>query len=255
MNKAIDVATHETLTWVRGELGLGSKRILEVGCGRGEVAVGLVRDGHEVVAIDTDADCVAHARSLGVTAYVMEFPHTGAEIASKPFDVVLFARVLHHIGELSLACERAASLLAPGGKVVLEDFAWERVDEETAAWIFDLFCMGRTLGFVPDDAWNWDAEPMAFWREAFVEHKLHTGDAMLSALARQFVIGSTATAPYIYRWFAQYLEHRDGGYALTRAILDAEVDRIETAALVPVGLRAVATKASPTGQSAPGGER
>ncbi len=41
-------------------------RILEIGCGAGELAACLFKDGYEVVAIDSDCDSIAVAQSRGV---------------------------------------------------------------------------------------------------------------------------------------------------------------------------------------------
>lgn len=242
--KPVDIATQHTLSWLCRELGPSPKRILEVGCGRGEVAAGLAGQGHSVVAIDARADCVEQARSLGVTAFVLEFPQVTPEIGADPFDAVLFARVLHHIERLSVACERTESLLAPGGKVLLEDFAWERVDATTASWFFSLLRVFRALGCVPDDEWNWDAAPLDAWREPFIEHRLHAGEPMLQALRERFSLQAIDGVPYAYRWFADYLEHDNRGADVTESLFHSEAELIGTGMLVPIGLRAVALNSS-----------
>ncbi|MDX1517042.1 MAG: methyltransferase domain-containing protein [Woeseiaceae bacterium] len=244
MKLAIDVPTAHTISWLRQELGPTPRRILEVGCGRGDVAAALVREGHDVVAIDSDSDCIEYARSLGVTAHVAEFPLVGPEIGDRPFGTVLFTRVLHHIEQLAPACKRAESLLVADGTVLLEDFAWESVNGTTAAWIIGMLRVGRALGIVPADEWNWDAEPLDGWRQPYIEHGLHAGKAMLQALADHLVIESSTGAPYAYRWFARYLEDHENGYDTTQAVLDAEAQLIGAGAIVPIGLRAVARKRS-----------
>jgi len=47
---------------------------LEVGCGTGELAARLSKDGYSVVAIDTDRDSVAAALRLDVNARVATWP-------------------------------------------------------------------------------------------------------------------------------------------------------------------------------------
>ena len=61
-------ATAYTLGFVRDSLPKGSRSILEVGCGDGALAVALMGEGYDVLAIGNDGDCVKKARALGVNA-------------------------------------------------------------------------------------------------------------------------------------------------------------------------------------------
>ena len=60
-----------------------------------------------------------------------EFTGTG------PFDAVLANRALHHIPDLAGALERVARLLRPGGRLIVHEHAWERMDEPTARWYLE----------------------------------------------------------------------------------------------------------------------
>ena len=216
MPTSADIPTDRTLAWLRSELGGRPCRILEVGCGRGEVAAGLIGQGHDVLAIDVDPECIERARERGVPAEVGQFPRV-PDSPDQRFDAVLFGRVLHHIESLSAACRRCD-------------------------WFWGLLRVGRDLGIVPADEWNWDAVPLDGWREPSREHGLHTGAAMLEALAERFDPEPSTGAPYAYRWFARYLEGDPRGHAVTRAIYDTEVALIEAESIVPIGLRAAARK-------------
>ncbi len=51
------VPTRETVEFIQGHIvDLGPCQLLEVGCGFGQVAAALGRLGHEVVAVESDAD-------------------------------------------------------------------------------------------------------------------------------------------------------------------------------------------------------
>src|SRR5207247_2535935 len=50
------------------------------------------------------------------------------------FDAVLFTRSLHHIHPLDEAVRHAADCLANGGRIIVEDFAYECADEQTLRW-------------------------------------------------------------------------------------------------------------------------
>src|SRR5437899_7997835 len=122
--------TRYTYDFVKRFLPPGCHRILEVGCGEGEVAACLTQDGYAVIAIDSDRDSVAAARQLGVDARVATWP----DFDEGHFDVVLFIRSLHHIHPLDESVRHAASSLAEGGLIIVEDFAYESTDEKTLRW-------------------------------------------------------------------------------------------------------------------------
>ena len=57
--RPIDVPTRETVEFLAAHVSHGAS-LLEVGCGRGEVARLLGDGGYRVVAIDAEPDAVAH---------------------------------------------------------------------------------------------------------------------------------------------------------------------------------------------------
>ena len=56
--------TKVTYDFVQQKLPVHARRVLEVGCGSGELAARLHHHGVSVVAIDSDRDCVAAARPV-----------------------------------------------------------------------------------------------------------------------------------------------------------------------------------------------
>ena len=97
-------------------------RVLEVGCGRGQLALALAAAGHSVVAIDPDAPqgSIFHRVSLE------EF------IAEEPFDAVVASRSLHHVHDLARGVDRIAELLRPAGVLVVNEHAFDQLDARTA---------------------------------------------------------------------------------------------------------------------------
>src|SRR6266480_8046268 len=119
--------TRYTYDFVKRFLPRDGRRILEVGCGTGELAARLSKDGYSVVAIDSDRHSIAAARQLGVDARVATWP----DFASGQFDAVLFTRSLHHIHALDVSIRQAADSLVHGGRLLVEDFGYESADEKT----------------------------------------------------------------------------------------------------------------------------
>jgi len=93
-------------------------RVLEVGCGWGELAAWVAREtGAEVVAVDLSPHMVELARESGVDARVgdvQELPFDDGE-----FDVAVAAWMLYHVPDLGRGLAELARVLRPGGRLVV----------------------------------------------------------------------------------------------------------------------------------------
>ncbi len=87
----------------------------------------IARLGHQVSAIDPEAPvgAIFHVVSLE------EFSDPG------PFDAVLANLALHHIPDLCGALAKIRRLLCPGGRLIVNEHAWDRLDEPTARWYLE----------------------------------------------------------------------------------------------------------------------
>ena len=96
---------------------ISPRRVLEVGCGWGELAEWIARDtGAEVVAVDLSPRMVELARERGVDAQVadvQELPFGDGE-----FDLVVAAWMLYHVPDLDRGIRELARVLRPGGRLV-----------------------------------------------------------------------------------------------------------------------------------------
>jgi ubiquinone/menaquinone biosynthesis C-methylase UbiE len=96
---------------------LAPGRVLEVGCGWGELAEWIERDtGADVVAVDLSPRMVELARERGIDALVadvQELPFADGE-----FDLVVAAWMLYHVPDIDLALAEIARVLRPGGRLV-----------------------------------------------------------------------------------------------------------------------------------------
>lgn len=126
--------------FVLGWIGDPPARVLEVGCGDGELARALARAGHSVTAIDPRAPERESEREpelepelepegpIFLRARIEELADPG------PFDHVVASLSLHHVEDLGMVLGKIADLLRAGGTLVVVEFAWDRIDGATAEW-------------------------------------------------------------------------------------------------------------------------
>jgi SAM-dependent methyltransferase len=92
-------------------------RLLEVGCGWGELAEWLARETEAtVVAIDLSARMVELARERGIDARVADVQ--SLPFADGAFDCVVAAWMLYHVPDLDRGIAELARVLRPGGTLV-----------------------------------------------------------------------------------------------------------------------------------------
>ena len=104
------------------------RRILEVGCGEGELAERFVRElGCEVVASDQSERMVELTRARGVDARVADVQALPFDDAA--FDCALAAWMLYHVPDVDRALAELARVLRPGGRLVAVTNSSEHLGE------------------------------------------------------------------------------------------------------------------------------
>lgn len=94
-------------------------RLLEIGCGHGDMLVEAVRRGYEVAGVEISAHAVEVAnRRLGRTAVSVGSIGT-VDLPAEYFDVVAFADVIEHVRDPKAFLHRVYGALKPGGMAVL----------------------------------------------------------------------------------------------------------------------------------------
>lgn len=93
------------------------RRVLEVGCGWGELAEWIAREtGAEVVATDLSPRMVELVRERGIEARLADVQALPFEDGE--FDVAVAAWMLYHVPDLDRAAAELARVLRPGGRLV-----------------------------------------------------------------------------------------------------------------------------------------
>lgn len=145
-------------------------RVLDIGCGSGLYAEELARRGARVVAFDSSAELVRHARQrVGSAAdiRVHDAQRPLVWLADASFDQAIMALVLHHLDDPVAALREAHRVLGPSGRLVVSTV------HPTADW--------RQLGGsyftdeMIEDTWNagWEVRfrraPLTAWCAEFHE--------------------------------------------------------------------------------------
>jgi SAM-dependent methyltransferase len=190
--------------------------VLEVGAGDGALAVELRAIGHEVLAIDPAAE------APGVTALALhEVPET-----DQPFDAAVAVLSLHHVEPLHESCRHLATLIRPGGVLVIDEFDVERFDERAARW-----WLGQRAAIAAEDGHGADHhahDPAGLVVE--MRGHVHPLAAVRGALAEDFALGEPVRVPYLHRWY------------LGEGLRAAEEHLIAEGALPATGARLVGTR-------------
>jgi hypothetical protein len=187
------------------------RRVLEVGCGHeGGVAPALAAARYDVLAIDPHApEGVLYRR---VTLEELDDPG--------PFDAVVAGRVLHHVHPLDTALDKLAGL-AP--VLILDEFAWNHMDEPTVDWYESqhrlLTAAGRTPKGPPD---------LAEWHRRHSD--LHPYETLRSEIDARYAERHFEWRPYFYRWL-----EGPATEALEQGLIDA-------GAIRPIGFRWVGVR-------------
>ena len=198
--------------FVEAHLAPAPGRVLEVGCGRGDLARGVARLGYEVSAIDPEAPVGGIFQAVSLE----EFSDPG------PFDAVLANLALHHIPDLGGALAKIGRLLRPGGRLIVNEHAWDRLDEPTARWYLE-----QRATIDPDAPRSVDQ----CLNEWMADHAgLHSSASILRELDRLFEARFVVWTPYLNWELGDAVDER-----AERALIDAGA--IEATGFRYVGVR------------------
>ena len=170
----------ELIDFVLSQLPPAPARVLEVGCGKeGGITPALAAAGYDVIGVDPRAPEGPLFRQLTVE-----------ELAPTEYDAVVAARVLHHVADVDVAFD---TLAAAAPVLILDEFAWERLDEPTIDWYEGQYRMLALAGAEPPGP-----PDLAEWRREHAD--LHPSDVLRAALDARYEQRYFAWRPYLYRW-------------------------------------------------------
>jgi len=192
--------------YVLRQLPPAPARVLEVGCGReGGVARELAAAGYDVLAIDPDApDGPLYRR---VTLEELDDPG--------PFEAAVAERVLHHVRPLGPALDKLQRL-AP--LLILDEFAWNHMDEATVDWYEAQHRVLTAVGRRPKGP-----PSLTEWRDR--HRDLHPYEVLRAEVDARYRECQFQWRPYFYRWL--------GGPTTE----ELEQGLIDAGAIRPIGFR------------------
>jgi len=174
--------------FAREHLPAPPARVLDVGCGQGELTTALAVAGYDVLGIDPLAPQGDNFRRLKLED-VEE---------TEPYDAVVAGFSLHHVSDLETGFEKIARLLRPGGVLVVDEFAWDRLDETTLDWLY-----GQRRALAAAGHGKAPASHEELRREWEAEHLgLHGFAALREGLDERFDEREFAWTPYLHRTLA-----------------------------------------------------
>jgi SAM-dependent methyltransferase len=171
--------------FAREHLPAPPARVLDVGCGRGELTTALSVAGYDVLGIDPLAPLGDRFRRLKLEDLDDD----------ERFDAVVASFSLHHLRDLDAGLGKIAALLSPGGTLLVDEFGWDRLDETTVDWLYGqrraLAAAGHGEPPASRDELrrDWDAEHLG----------LHGFDALRAGLDARFDEQVFAWMPHLYR--------------------------------------------------------
>jgi len=171
----------EFLVFVLEQLPPPPARVLEVGCGdRGGVTPALAERGYDVVGVDPRAPAGPLFRQESVES----FDGDGG------YDAVVAGRVLHHVDPLGPALDKLSGL-AP--LIVVDEFAWDRMDDATQEWYEGQHRLLTAAGHDPGGPARFDD-----WRRNHAG--LHPHAVVREALDARYDERAFEWRPYLYQW-------------------------------------------------------
>jgi SAM-dependent methyltransferase len=115
----------------------GARRVLDVGCGEGQVSRRIAGLGAEVVGVDPTAAQIRTAKARGGAVQFMRARSEQLPSPDGSFDAVVLCLALEHVDPFESAIREVARVLAPGGRFLLF-LAHPLLQSPGSGWVDDV---------------------------------------------------------------------------------------------------------------------
>jgi 2-polyprenyl-3-methyl-5-hydroxy-6-metoxy-1,4-benzoquinol methylase len=231
------------------------QKILEVGCGNGYLSLELARDGHEVIGLDQSKEILdmaertraAHPDTPGFGKLTYECANISTWQAPEgSFDIIIVNRMLHHLHHLQPALAQVKRLLSNEGLFICQDYAYDRLDDQTASWMYSmqrLLFLSSLSSEDPATTAN-DVQSIEALRATWFQksdHRLNQYKDMLQVLHATFHEQFRSWVPYLFVSIANGIRHTttEQEHALIAFLRNMEQHLIEKEQIQAVGFRYV----------------
>jgi 2-polyprenyl-3-methyl-5-hydroxy-6-metoxy-1,4-benzoquinol methylase len=217
----IEMSALDTYQFVKAMLPHPKQKILEVGCGNGYLSLELARDGHTVIGLDKSQEIIEIAERTRdahptpsdfgkLTYYCADI--NSWEVKEDNFDVVIINRTLHHLHHLQPTIAKVKHLLANEGLFICQDYAYDRLNDQTASWMYSMQRLLFLSGLSEDDpakATN-DVQSIELLRSAWFQksdHRLNRYEEMIQAFQATFQEQHSSWVPYLFVYVGNAIRH------------------------------------------------
>ncbi len=217
------IAMNQTTAFVKENVPVKQAKILTIGEGCEDVVQKLNADGFLTTAISSQA--------------VLDFTPT------ETFDAVLFYYSLHRLPEMDKTLAKVKSFLNATGKLIVEDFAKEQMDQKTASWFYPINDLIHTLTGVAtsaDGAKESETELERWMREHECGFPVHSGKEMLKAIEKNFGSSGVSSIPYLSHYALKGAAPSPQISQAVQKFYDWETKLIEQGQITALGLRITA---------------
>jgi len=189
------------LDYIDGLVGLGGKRVLDVGCGGGILAESMAARGARVTGIDL-ADKPLKVAQLHLLEsgqevdYRLIAPEALASEMPAGFDVVTCMEMLEHVPDPATTVRACAELVKPGGHVV-----FSTINRNLKSYLYAVVGAEYILRLLPRGTHDYarfirPSELAALARRAGLEVRQLTG-MTYNPVTRVYALGADADVNYI----------------------------------------------------------
>ena len=129
-------------------------RLLDIGCGAGLIAEPMTRLGFSVLGVDAAKESIEvarrHAEEGGLAVEYRVATAEDLAAAGERFDAVLALEIVEHVADVALFLAAAASLVKPGGAIVLSTLS-----RTAKSFVMAIIGAEYLLGWLPRGTHEW----------------------------------------------------------------------------------------------------